>query len=392
MTTSNGGDVGSRVSIPADLLETFQNIREYTGKQHSDEDIFSVFKDCLNDPHETAQKLLFLDTFHEVKGKRERKKESLVPKTEDKGRNGRRNFASNYSGANNGRSGAFTRQSGSNHRTRRPMKYETVPVSNFVVQNGTQCAVDGTSKSSQQSSTSSQRSATSNCGSQSDQVIRSESAGPKGNNQSLLKSDVGERPHVTFPAHLQVAKMLENGLTFGSFDSNFVKETCCDNRTFGCDDSIIKSSHGTAVYGASDRKDISTFSQDDNEISNSAPETELALQSNQTVQLVEGSEVDKLNEESLPIKDIHQVGYVPEAPTQSHSLANLQASAMYNLSLQGQPLPFPTLHAGFTGIYQQTPPILQAPTISPVTEQPIGPPLVTNQQPQAAPTNMDNNY
>lgn len=71
------------------------------------------------------------------------------------------------------------------------------------------------------------------------------------------------------------------------------------------------------------RKDISTFSQDDNEISNSAPETELALQSNQTVQLVEGSEVDKLNEESLPIKDIHQVGYVPEAPTQSHHEANL---------------------------------------------------------------------
>ncbi|WZY73791.1 hypothetical protein YC2023_006031 [Brassica napus] len=579
MTTSNGGDVGSRVSIPADLRETFQNIREYTGKQHSDEDIFSVFKDCLNDPHETAQKLLFLginmpwecsklpydvwnvsDTFHEVKGKRERKKESLVPKTEDKGRNGRRNFASNYTGdccANNGRSAGFTRQSGSNHRTRRPMKAskpvippsgvsnpniteeqppskctsssedvteltkskasETVPVSDSVVQNGTQCAVDGTSKSSQQASTSSQRSATSNCGSQSDQVTRSESAGSKGNNQSLLKSDVGERPHVTFPAHLQVAKMLENGLTFGSFDSNFVKETCCDNLTFGCDDSTIKSSHGTAVYGASDRKDISTFSQDDNEISNSAPETELALQSNQTVQLVEGSEVDKLNEESLPIKDIHQAdvpsisypdqssiaasqqamhllrqqyplnffpyglyysqpfympqpyiqqfltpngfqqqsylppqddaalppgdklhspqikpgnntgnsppasfpspydsyaaafNHIPSPPTTVNSthkevkkeddyttvplsLANLQASAMYNLSLQGQPLPFPTLHAGFTGIYQQTPPILQAPTISPVTEQPIGPPLVTNQQPQAAPTNMDNNY
>lgn len=55
--------MGSRVSIPADLRETFQNIREYTGKQHSDEDIFSVFKDCLNDPHETAQKLLFLGEF-----------------------------------------------------------------------------------------------------------------------------------------------------------------------------------------------------------------------------------------------------------------------------------------------------------------------------------------
>ncbi|CAF2079305.1 BnaC01g37820D [Brassica napus] len=564
MTTSNGGDVGSRVSIPADLRETFQNIREYTGKQHSDEDIFSVFKDCLNDPHETAQKLLFLDTFHEVKGKRERKKESLVPKTEEKGRNGRRNFASNYTGANNGRSGAFTRQSGANHRIRRPINIpsmfltaligygppkalaskpfippsgvskpknteehppsksasssedvtelkkskasETVPVLESVVQNGTQYAVDGTSTSSQQSSTSSQQSATSNCGSQSDQVIRSEAAARKGNSQSLLKSDVGERPHVTFPVHLQVAKMLENGLTFGSFDSNFVKETFCDNCSIGCEDPTIKSSHGTASSEASAREDVSSVPQDkDHEISNVAPETEL--------QLVEGSEVDKLKEESLPIKDTHQAAncdsppisypdqcslaasqqamhllrqqyplnfcpyglyypqpfYMPQpyihqfltpnafqqqsylppqddapappgdelllpqiksganignsppttfpSPYDSYagafnhipspvkeeqkedsyttgpvSLANLQASAMYNLSLQGQPLVFPTLQAGFAGIYQQAQPIPPPPAIPSLAEQPIGLPLITNQQPQAAPTNMDNNY
>lgn len=83
-------------------------------------------------------------------------------------------------------------------------------------------------------------------------VTRSEAAAHKVNNQSLLKSDVGERPHVTFPVHLQVAKMFENGLTFGSFDSSFVKETPCDNFTFGRDDSTIKSSHGTAAYGDSD--------------------------------------------------------------------------------------------------------------------------------------------
>ncbi|KAJ0242420.1 GBF-interacting protein 1 [Hirschfeldia incana] len=562
MTTSNGGDAGSRVSIPADLRETFQNIRDYTGKQHSDEDIFSVFKDCFNDPHETAQKLLFLDTFHEVRSKRERKKENLiVPKTQEKGRNGRRNFASNYTGdcANNGRSAAFRRQSGANHRLRgsgaaspapsrassdssikecnpvippsrvsnpkiteehTPSKSasssedvaeltkskasETVPVSDSVVQNDTQYTVNGTSMSSQQS-------AISDCGSQSDQVTRSEPAAHKGNNQSLLKSDVGERPHVTFPVHLQVAKTLENGLTFGSFGSNFVKETSCDKFTFGRDDSTIKSSRGTASYGSSDRKDVSTCSQEnkDHEISNAAPETEL--------QLVEGSEVDKLNEESLPIKDAHQaancdgppisypdqssiaasqhamnlfrqqyplnffpyglyypppfympqpyvhqfltpngfqqqshlpaqdnvsvphgdklplpqiksgtnIGYSPPttfpSPYDSYtasfnhissaatvdstnkeekkedyitgqlSLANLQGSAMYNLSLQGHhPLAFPTLQAGFTGIYQQTQPTLQAP--SPMNEQPIGPPIATNQQPQAAPTNMDNNY
>ncbi|CAH8348940.1 unnamed protein product [Eruca vesicaria subsp. sativa] len=575
MTTNGGDDVVSRVSIPADLLETFQSIREYTGKQHSDEDIFSVFKDCLCDPHETAQKLLFLDTFHEVKSKREKKKENLVPQAQEKGRNGRRNFASNYTGVNNGRSGASRRQSGANHRirgsgaaspapnkatngtippcsikasnpvippsrvsnpeiTEHPLSKfasssedvtelmkskasETVPVSDSVVQNDTQYAVDGTSVSSQQSSTSSQQSATSNCGNQSDQVTRSEAATHKGNSQPLLKSDVGERPHVTFPVHLQVAKMLENGLTFGSFDSEFVKETSCDNITFGCDVTTIKSSHG-----ASARKDVSTFSQDkDHEISNSAPETELALQSDQTVQLVEGSEVDKLNEESSPIKDTHQVGYtvncdvppisypdqyslaasqqamhlyrqqyplnvlpyglyyppfympqqyihqflpsngfqqqsclhpqddtsvppgdklhLPQiksgantgnsepttfpSPYDSYaaafnhtqspatvnsvhkeekkednyttvplSLANLQASAMYNLSLQGQPLVFPTLQAGFTGMYQQTRPILPSPTISSMNEQPIGLPLITNQQLQAEPTNLGNNY
>ncbi|KAF2541645.1 hypothetical protein F2Q68_00032816, partial [Brassica cretica] len=428
---------------------------------------------------------------------------------------------------------------------------ETVPVSDSVVQNDTQCAVDGTS---------SQQSATSNCGSQSDQgmvnlhlccfkclysssqagygsdgflssitdlfdstfgffsflgtVIRSEAAARKGNSQSLLKSDVGERPHVTFPVHLQVAKMLENGLTFGSFDSNFVKETFCDNGSIGCEDPTIKSSHGTASSEASARlvncsyfeEDVSSVPQDkDHEISNVAPETEL--------QLVEGSEVDKLNEESLPIKDTHQAAncdsppisypdqcslaasqqamhllrqqyplnfcpyglyypqpfYMPQpyihqfltpnafqqqsylppqddapappgdelllpqiksganignsppttfpSPYDSYagafnhipspvkeeqkedsyttgpvSLANLQASAMYNLSLQGQPLVFPTLQAGFTGIYQQAQPIPPPPAIPSMAEQPIGLPLITNQQPQAAPTNMDNNY
>ncbi|CAN6919637.1 unnamed protein product [Brassica oleracea] len=46
-----------------------------------------------------------------------------------------------------------------------------------------------------------------------------------------------------------------------------------------------------------------------------APETELALLSDQAVHLVEGLELDKLNEKFLPIKDTHQVGYVQEATT-----------------------------------------------------------------------------
>lgn len=41
--------------------------------------------------------------------------------------------------------------------------------------------------------------------------------------------------------------MLENGLTFGSFSSELVKEASSDNCTNGCNDSNIESSHETAA-------------------------------------------------------------------------------------------------------------------------------------------------
>ncbi|XP_010465140.1 PREDICTED: GBF-interacting protein 1-like [Camelina sativa] len=569
--TSSRGDGGSRVSIPADLLKTIQNIREVTGKQHSDEDIFSVFKECFNDPHETTQKLLYLDTFHEVRSKRERKKENLVLNTQGRSRTARRNFGSSYTDTSNGRSAAFKKQSGANHikgrsgtvfsspnnaindtkpssiKSPNPIispsgisnhkiqeasispvnkevteeqplskstsssedvvepdksKASTVPVavSDSVVKNDTQYTLDGTSQISQQSSMI----VTSNY-SQSEQVGKSDAAANKGKNQSLLESGVGERSHVTFPVHLQVAKMLENGLTFGSFDSNFVKEASSDNCTIGCDDSNIESSHGTAT-----RKDISTISQDeDHEILNSASETEPSLQSDQTLHPVEGSEGDKpltdthqapncdaqpisypdqysiaayqqamhLFRQQFPLNlfpygpylppfymphpyihqfvspngyqqqsylpppgddasppsgvklplthiksgsdiensppttipspyDLYAFNHFPSAATVTStnkeekkeniystgppSLANLQASPMYNLPFQCQPLAFPTMQAGFTGIYQQSQPILAPPTISARTE-PIGPSHITNQQPQAALTNQGNN-
>ncbi|GMI63821.1 hypothetical protein HRI_000051300 [Hibiscus trionum] len=71
-----GGGGGSRVSIPENAKRTIQSIREITGKQHSDEEIYAVLKECFMDPNETAQKLLYLDTFHEVKRKRDKKKET----------------------------------------------------------------------------------------------------------------------------------------------------------------------------------------------------------------------------------------------------------------------------------------------------------------------------
>lgn len=61
---SSGGDEqglsGFRVSIPASMRPVIQSIRETTGKQHSDEEIYSVLRDCSMDPNETAQKLLYL--------------------------------------------------------------------------------------------------------------------------------------------------------------------------------------------------------------------------------------------------------------------------------------------------------------------------------------------
>nr|KJB63040.1 hypothetical protein B456_009G451000 [Gossypium raimondii] len=71
-----GGGGGSRASIPENAKRMIQSIREITGKQHSDEEIFAVLQECFMDPNETAQKLLYLDTFHEVKRKRDKKKET----------------------------------------------------------------------------------------------------------------------------------------------------------------------------------------------------------------------------------------------------------------------------------------------------------------------------
>ncbi|KAL4342035.1 hypothetical protein GQ457_08G007850 [Hibiscus cannabinus] len=90
-----GGGVaaGSRVSIPDNAKKTIQSIREITGKQHSDEEIYAILKECSMDPNETAQKLLYMDTFHDVKRKRDKKKEA----TGTQGRGGRGNQGNYYS-------------------------------------------------------------------------------------------------------------------------------------------------------------------------------------------------------------------------------------------------------------------------------------------------------
>ncbi|XP_061339181.1 GBF-interacting protein 1-like isoform X2 [Gastrolobium bilobum] len=94
---------GFRASIPSSVKKTIQNIKEITGN-HSDEDIYAMLKECSMDPNETTQKLLLQDTFHEVKRKRDRRKEILNnresmeprwrPGTQGRGlRGGRGNFS-----------------------------------------------------------------------------------------------------------------------------------------------------------------------------------------------------------------------------------------------------------------------------------------------------------
>ncbi|GMP53232.1 hypothetical protein CsSME_00018757 [Camellia sinensis var. sinensis] len=70
---------GARVSIPNSVRKMIQNIKEITGN-HSEEEIYAMLKECSMDPNETAQKLLLQDTFHEVKRKRDRRKENLSNK------------------------------------------------------------------------------------------------------------------------------------------------------------------------------------------------------------------------------------------------------------------------------------------------------------------------
>ncbi|XP_076903185.1 GBF-interacting protein 1-like [Bidens hawaiensis] len=74
---NNNNNTGVKLSIPNTLRKTIQNIKEITGN-HSEDEIYTMLKDCNMDPNETAQKLLSQDPFHEVRRKGNRKKENLV--------------------------------------------------------------------------------------------------------------------------------------------------------------------------------------------------------------------------------------------------------------------------------------------------------------------------
>ncbi|KAH7843936.1 hypothetical protein Vadar_022536 [Vaccinium darrowii] len=131
---SNGG--GSRVLIPSNVRKMIRDIKEIAAK-HSDEDIYVMLKECNMDPNETAQRLLYLDTFQEVKKKRELKKTNVSSRiseesrwragTQERGFRGGRGHYSSY-GAGGGRNGNAPRENGVNNRIERGLDpLPTVP-------------------------------------------------------------------------------------------------------------------------------------------------------------------------------------------------------------------------------------------------------------------------
>ncbi|XP_057466416.1 GBF-interacting protein 1-like isoform X1 [Actinidia eriantha] len=64
---------GARVLIPSNIRKTVQDIKEIA-RNHNDDDIYAMLQECNMDPDETAQRLLYLDTFQEVKKKRDFRK------------------------------------------------------------------------------------------------------------------------------------------------------------------------------------------------------------------------------------------------------------------------------------------------------------------------------
>ncbi|XP_031256652.1 uncharacterized protein LOC116114646 [Pistacia vera] len=70
-----GGGGGLPVEMPPDIRKIVQNLREVVGRNCTDSEIYAVLVDCNMDADDAVQRLLSQDTFHEVKSKRERRKE-----------------------------------------------------------------------------------------------------------------------------------------------------------------------------------------------------------------------------------------------------------------------------------------------------------------------------
>ncbi|XP_059661279.1 GBF-interacting protein 1-like isoform X2 [Cornus florida] len=132
---------GARVSIPSSVRKMIQNIKEITGN-HSEEEIYAMLKECSMDPNETAQKLLLQDTFHEVKRKRDRRKENSnnkesaesrwKPGMQGRGsRAGRGNYSPRYTphDAAGGKNSSPGKENGINQVSEKGVGISSLPIS-----------------------------------------------------------------------------------------------------------------------------------------------------------------------------------------------------------------------------------------------------------------------
>ncbi|KAJ6824682.1 GBF-interacting protein 1-like [Iris pallida] len=129
------GSSSIRVSIPKSARPTIQNIKEIAGN-HSDEEVYAMLRECSMDPNETAQKLLLQDTFHEVKRKRDKRKENNKEPAETRwrpalqgrgGRGGRGNYSSRYMSHDTGSGKIIEKENGITQGTDKGMAISSPP-------------------------------------------------------------------------------------------------------------------------------------------------------------------------------------------------------------------------------------------------------------------------
>ncbi|XP_047331269.1 GBF-interacting protein 1-like [Impatiens glandulifera] len=97
----------SRVPIPDNVREMVREIKNIT-ERHSEEDVYAMLQECNMDSNEATQRLLYIDSFQEVRNRRDRKK-AISGRGEDSRSSGqmatgvRGNYSNRYRGATSGR-------------------------------------------------------------------------------------------------------------------------------------------------------------------------------------------------------------------------------------------------------------------------------------------------
>ncbi|KAG4381326.1 hypothetical protein GLYMA_15G126000v4 [Glycine max] len=97
---NNGGGKALSATIPASSRKMVQSLKEIVSN-FPDHEIYATLKDCNMDPNEAVSRLLSQDPFHEVKSKREKKKEIKDP-TDSRSRGSGTNNTSSRGGGRAG--------------------------------------------------------------------------------------------------------------------------------------------------------------------------------------------------------------------------------------------------------------------------------------------------